>query len=129
MRQVLWNLVRNGVIASGAGSTVTITVEEDGDRVRMRVIDEGPGLSPEALTKIFDAFYTTRSQGTGIGLAVVRRIIDDHARVGATLKVTSGAFPSPAGRGATFEVGLARAEAPARRGASEPTVTPSSEPQ
>lgn len=129
MRQVLWNLVRNGVIASGAGSTVTITVEEDGDRIRMRVIDEGPGLSPEALTKIFDAFYTTRSQGTGIGLAVVRRIIDDHARVGATLKVTSGAFPSPAGRGATFEVGLARAEAPTRRGASEPTVTPSSEPQ
>jgi signal transduction histidine kinase len=109
MRQVLWNLVRNGVQASAAGSTVTVAVEGAGDRVRMLVTDEGPGIPPEAVGKIFDAFYTTRSHGAGIGLAVVRRIIDDHASVGATIGVHSTA------NGATFEVGLARTEAIARR--------------
>jgi signal transduction histidine kinase len=115
MRQVLWNLVRNGVQASAAGSTVTVTVAPHGDRVRMLVTDEGPGIPPEGIPRIFDAFYTTRSHGAGIGLAVVRRIIDDHADVGATIDVHSTA------NGATFEVGLARAPTPATR---EPATAP-----
>ncbi len=103
MRQVLWNLVRNGVQASAPGSSVTVAVETQGDRVRMLVTDEGPGIPPDAVSRIFDAFYTTRSHGAGIGLAVVRRIIDDHSELGATIDVHSTA------NGATFEVGLARA--------------------
>jgi signal transduction histidine kinase len=102
MRQVLWNLVRNGVQASAPGATVIVTIEPEGDRVRMLVTDEGPGIPPDAVAKIFDAFYTTRSQGAGIGLAVVRRIIDDH---GASIDVHSTAS------GATFEVVLARSAA------------------
>ncbi len=105
MRQVLWNLVRNGVQASAAGETVQVVIEEDDKRVRMSVVDDGPGLTPETSSKIFDAFFTTRSHGAGIGLAVVRRIIDDHAPFGVTIDVRSSE-----GRGATFEVGLARAE-------------------
>jgi len=116
MRQVLWNLVRNGVQASAAGSTVTVAVEEAGDRVRMLVTDEGPGIPPEAVERIFDAFYTTRSHGAGIGLAVVRRIIDDHAAVGATIDVHSTA------NGATFEVGLARVDAVGRRETDQPVA-------
>jgi signal transduction histidine kinase len=108
MRQVLWNLVRNGVQASGAGSTVTVRVRAKDRRVELTVEDEGPGIPAEAAARIFDAFYTTRSQGTGIGLAVVRRILDDHASVGATLRL----LPENEGRGAIFEVGLARAETP-----------------
>lgn len=104
MRQVLWNLVRNGVQASGAGTSVTVSVTPRDDRVLLTVADEGPGIAPESRAKLFDAFFTTRSQGAGIGLAVVRRIIDEHARLGATIDVRSGD-----GAGATFEVGLARA--------------------
>lgn len=142
MRQVLWNLVRNGVQASGAGSTVTVSVEETSDRVKLAVSDQGPGIEPQAQAKIFDAFFTTRSQGAGMGLAVVRRIIDDHAKVGATIAVRSAAAreesgelkrksggktasvdsnskrdrdKTPSDRGATFEVGLARAPSPGTR--------------
>jgi signal transduction histidine kinase len=119
MRQVVWNLVRNGVQASAAGTQVTVTVREDGDRIRLVVTDEGPGIPPEAMHRIFDAFYTTRAHGAGIGLAVVKRIIDDHAAVGATLGVASKrpeirpeTKEGHRDRGASFEVGLARAEAP-----------------
>lgn len=111
MRQVLWNLVRNGVQASGAGSTVVVGLEAEGDakrgRVKMTVADQGPGIAEEQQSRIFEAFFTTRSKGAGIGLAVVRRIIDEHAAHGATIDVRSA--PNA---GATFEVGLARTAAP-----------------
>jgi two-component system, NtrC family, sensor histidine kinase HydH len=121
MRQVLWNLVRNGVQATAAGTRVTVSLKAAETRIELAVTDEGPGITPEASEKIFDAFYTTRSHGAGIGLAVVRRIIDDHAPFGATIEVRSangnsatsqGARPG-SGTGAAFVVGLARADAPA----------------
>ena len=116
MRQVLWNLVRNGVQATGAGTSVTVSVrnaDHDG-RVEMAVIDEGPGIAPETAQKIFDAFYTTRAGGAGLGLAVVRRIIDDHRPYGATIEVRTA---SEEGKplGAAFVVGLARASGPATK--------------
>ena len=113
MRQVLWNLVRNGVQATGAGTSVTVSVAEVKDRVEMAVIDEGPGVAPEAAEKIFDAFYTTRAGGAGIGLAVVRRIIEDHRPFGATLEVR-GASKEVQG-GASFVVGLARANVASKK--------------
>lgn len=113
MRQVLWNLVRNGVQASGAGSKVRVAVEESGDRVAFAVTDQGPGIAPESRQQVFEAFFTTRSHGAGIGLAVVRRIIDDHDRYGATIDVRAASERSGTpGNGATFEVGLARVPAP-----------------
>ena len=122
MRQVLWNLVRNGVQATAAGTRVTVSVAAVDARVEMVVTDEGPGITPEAAEKIFDAFYTTRSHGAGIGLAVVRRIIDDHAPYGATIDVRSARANSPTSQstppgrasGAAFSVGLARASTTAR---------------
>ncbi|MBS2012190.1 MAG: HAMP domain-containing histidine kinase [Deltaproteobacteria bacterium] len=124
MRQVLWNLVRNAVQASGAGTAVLVEVEADDKRVRMSVSDEGPGVSKEAAEKIFDAFYTTRSHGAGIGLAVVRRIIDDHATVGASIEVKDRPGPK---HGATFVVGLARAHSStvkAKGGDHDRAITP-----
>jgi signal transduction histidine kinase len=117
MRQVLWNLVRNGVQATGAGTTVTVSVKAIGERIELAVSDEGPGIDPDAAEKIFDAFYTTRAGGAGIGLAVVRRVIEDHKPLGATIEVQGGRndLKSRARRGATFAVGLARAGGPARR--------------
>lgn len=55
----------------------------------LHVDDEGPGISEVARARIFDAFYTTRTHGVGIGLALVKRIIDDHAAVGASIEVRS----------------------------------------
>ena len=101
MRQVLWNLVRNAVQASGAGSTVTVQVVPNGKKVALSVADRGPGLAAEARERIFDAFYTTRSHGVGIGLAVVKRIIDDHSPFGARIEVDS-----PESGGARFTVEL-----------------------
>ncbi len=101
MRQVLWNLVRNAVQASPPGTAVTVEVTNGGALIDLLVSDSGPGLSEEAHRRIFDAFYTTRSHGAGIGLAVVKRIIDDHAAMGA--KITA---ENREGSGAAFRVSL-----------------------
>jgi signal transduction histidine kinase len=99
LRQLVWNLVRNAVQASSAGSQVTVTVQAGEDSgAELCVRDSGVGLSEEARERIFDAFYTTRAQGTGVGLAVVKRIADDH---GFSIVVDS-----ESGRGAAFTVHL-----------------------
>jgi len=78
IRQVVWNLVRNAIQASSASDEVLVRVSSgEGERV-LEVRDRGQGISPEARERLFDAFFTTRSQGMGIGLAVVKRILDDH---------------------------------------------------
>ncbi len=101
IRQVLWNLVRNAVQVSAAGSRVTVRVEAGKTEVRVTVIDQGPGIAPDETDKIFDAFYTKRTHGTGIGLAVVKRIVDDHGPIGARISVESSE-----GKGARFTVAL-----------------------
>lgn len=79
LRQLIWNLVRNGVQASRAGGTVRVSVTEKSDgTLALEVTDDGVGIEDEAKERLFDAFFTTRSHGTGIGLAVVKRIADDH---------------------------------------------------
>lgn len=110
MRQVLWNLVRNGIQASAAGMQVTVRVATNDKTVTLGVEDSGPGIRPEDREQLFDAFYTTRAHGTGIGLAVVKRIVDEHATAGARIVVSS-----PSDAGARFEVVLpiARADVPA----------------
>lgn len=102
MRQVLWNLVRNAVQASAAGSAVVVGVAETDTETRLSVKDEGQGIPPEMIGTIFDGFYTTRQAGSGIGLAVVRKVIDEHAAFGASIRVVSE------GHGTIFEVTLPR---------------------
>lgn len=77
-RQLLWNLVRNAVQASSAGNEVRVTLEVAGGRGRLTIEDDGVGIDPATVHRLFDAFFTTRSQGTGVGLAVVKRIADEH---------------------------------------------------
>lgn len=100
MRQVVWNLVRNAIQASSAGATVVVAVRRDEARQRwlLEVSDQGQGISLEAQERLFDAFFTTRSHGMGIGLAVVKRILDDH---GFGVEVESRE-----GEGTTFRVSL-----------------------
>jgi signal transduction histidine kinase/3D (Asp-Asp-Asp) domain-containing protein len=78
LRQVLWNLVRNAVQASGDGAEVIVTIERDGGDAILSVTDHGIGIPDSRRDHIFDAFYTTRSQGVGIGLAVVKQVVEAH---------------------------------------------------
>jgi two-component system, NtrC family, sensor histidine kinase HydH len=95
LRQVVWNLMRNAVQASAAGDEVVVRVSEERAGARLlSVIDHGPGIPAEARARLFDAFFTTRTHGMGIGLAVVKRILDDH---GFSIAVESGG-----GTGTTF---------------------------
>ena len=103
MRQVLWNLVRNGIQASSAGSVVTVRVRASERHVNLSVDDQGPGIPVESAMRIFEDFFTTRTHGAGIGLAVVKRIMEDHASTGARLVVERAA-----GGGASFRVILSR---------------------
>jgi signal transduction histidine kinase len=77
LRRALLNLTRNAVTAARAGH-VAIGADARGDRVRIEVRDDGPGVPPELREKIFTPFFTTREKGTGLGLAFVREIVRDH---------------------------------------------------
>jgi signal transduction histidine kinase len=96
LRQLVWNLVRNAVQASGAGAEVQVSVKRQPEGVELAVVDQGVGIDEAQMPRLFDAFFTTRSQGSGVGLAVVKRIADEH---GFLIHVKS-----EAGRGAAFRV-------------------------
>jgi signal transduction histidine kinase len=83
VREVLLNLVQNAIEAMNAvkdGSRVlrVRTESHDGDGITVAVEDSGPGIDPEKLEDIFNAFVTTKSQGMGLGLALCRTIIERH---------------------------------------------------
>ena len=83
IQQVLLNLVRNAAeaIDEAACETRIVTLKSRAvppGGVAFSVIDSGPGISPTALEKIFEPFYTTKADGVGIGLALCRSIIEDH---------------------------------------------------
>lgn len=100
VREVLVNLVQNAIEAMPAGGTVRLKACADAEWVTFSVEDEGPGIPPEAATRIFDPFYTTKQRGTGLGLAICRRIVEAHQ--GHIW------FESGPGRGTTFFVRLPR---------------------
>jgi two-component system sensor histidine kinase HydH len=93
IKQMAWNLIRNAVQASAPGGEVRITIQTE-ETVRLIVEDDGVGIDPDAQSHLFEEFFTTRSHGTGLGLAVVKRIADEH---GIALKVKSERH-----KGATF---------------------------
>src|SRR5713226_379383 len=85
LRQALLNLVRNAAEAcagAAGGGQVLLKGElvraEDGGSQRIRILDNGPGIENDALSKLFRPFYTTKADGTGLGLAVVQKIIVQH---------------------------------------------------
>jgi PAS domain S-box-containing protein len=82
LQQVVLNLLLNAVEAMGsteAGAReLLISTEQDRTDVLVTVRDSGPGLDPSHLERVFDAFYTTKSSGMGMGLSICRSIIEDH---------------------------------------------------
>jgi len=79
MRQVIWNLVKNAVQASPHQGTVEVRtgIDEDG-RAFLEIADEGPGIGVAQRERLFDMFYSGRSHGVGLGLALVKQIVDQH---------------------------------------------------
>ncbi|MBI2923857.1 MAG: HAMP domain-containing protein [Planctomycetes bacterium] len=87
IRQLLFNLILNAADASHPGAEVSVRVEArpferegipPAPGVRIEVADTGAGIAPDVLEKIWTPFFTTKPEGTGLGLAVCRRIVDDH---------------------------------------------------
>jgi nitrogen fixation/metabolism regulation signal transduction histidine kinase len=77
--RVLSNLLGNSVEAlAGRTGKIRLAAEERGGRVEIRVSDEGPGVPPEALPKLFEPYFSQKSGGTGLGLAIARRIVEEH---------------------------------------------------
>ena len=72
------NLANNALQAAGDQAQVEITGRPDGAFVEICVADNGPGIAPEKVGKIFDPFYTSRPDGTGLGLAVVKSVTESH---------------------------------------------------
>ncbi len=83
LQQVVLNLLRNASDAMSAVNDrprhmVITTEREEGDRVRLTVQDAGVGLDPQAMDRLFEAFYTTKNDGMGMGLSISRSIIERH---------------------------------------------------
>ena len=79
LKQVFLNLVTNAVQAMvETGGTIVIETKGDDDYIEVTVSDNGPGISERDLPKVFDPFFTKRAEGTGLGLTIVHRIIDEH---------------------------------------------------
>ena len=98
MKQVLINLVKNALEAMDTGGVITMTTTALDDQVRLSVHDTGKGIDPEIIPDIFNPFFTTKKTGTGLGLAVINKIIEDHH---GTITVESSK-----GQGSTFTVHL-----------------------
>ncbi|MEZ4454244.1 MAG: protoglobin domain-containing protein [Nannocystaceae bacterium] len=81
IRQVVVNLVLNAVQAIGAEGKIILSLEERDLHVALTVDDSGPGLSPDVERHLFQPLFTTRSSGTGLGLALCRRIVEKHGGV------------------------------------------------
>lgn len=86
-RQVLVNLIDNAVEASPPGGVVTAEIAWDGDDVVFTIADEGPGLPVEDPELLFQPFFSTKGRGSGVGLALVQRIVTDH---GGTVRLEAG---------------------------------------
>jgi signal transduction histidine kinase len=78
LRQAIENLVRNAIDASPAGGRVGMRVRLEARGHVIEVTDEGPGIPPDILPKIFDLYFTTKADGTGVGLAVTHQIVEAH---------------------------------------------------
>jgi signal transduction histidine kinase len=79
--QVILNLVTNAADAmkqTGREKRLAVSSSFSGGRIAVKVADSGPGVPPENRRRIFDPFYTTKDDGTGIGLSLSRRIVADH---------------------------------------------------
>lgn len=82
LEQVFRNIFENAIHVSSEADEILIQCSETSlgshPALEIRILDQGPGLNPEQAAKIFDPFFTTKTQGTGLGMAIVKRIVEAH---------------------------------------------------
>lgn len=110
IHQVLLNLLLNAIQAIDRDGKIAVTVERREKFAVIEVVDNGRGIPAENLPNIFRPFFTTKGDGTGLGLSLARRIVEDHQ---GRIDVSSAV-----GQGTTFAVVL-----PLQRAASQPAVS------
>ena len=98
VNQVLLNLLRNSIQSIDHSGKIMVRAERHGTMAAIAITDTGRGIAPEHLPHIFRPFYTTKGNGTGLGLSLARRIVEDH---GGRIEVSS-----MVGHGSTFTVFL-----------------------
>ncbi|MEN9063217.1 sensor histidine kinase [Ponticoccus litoralis] len=99
LQQVIVNLLLNAAHAMPDGGTLTIAVSGAGDTVHLVIQDEGVGMPPEVLARIFDPFYTTKlARGTGLGLSISQQLV---SQAGGQISASS-----EPGKGSRFEISL-----------------------
>jgi signal transduction histidine kinase len=98
LRQAILNLVKNGLEALNRGGKLTVGTRRVDDQVEIAIRDTGPGIAPDVGKRLFEQFFTTKPQGTGLGLYISRQIIEEH---GGTLR-----WESAPGAGTTFTASL-----------------------
>jgi signal transduction histidine kinase len=109
IREAIDNLVSNAIKYSPIGGRISVVVTHEGENTVIRIVDQGPGLSPEDLGRLFGRFQrlsakpTAGESSTGLGLSIVKRIIDMHG--GHVTADSAGP-----GQGSTFTVTLPATE-------------------
>ena len=98
LRAVFLNLLRNSREAMPGGGTVTVRARREDGAVEIVVRDTGGGIPPADLPRIFEAFYSTKERGTGLGLAFAQQVVKEH---GGTIRCES-----EIGRGTAFTIRL-----------------------
>jgi len=115
LHQILWNLLSNGIKFTPPEGRVAVRVRSTGKEVEIRVVDSGQGIPPEFVPHVFEPFAqeTGGQKGLGLGLAIVRQLVDAHA---GRISVTSPGV----GHGSTFTVVFPLATVPATGEESNP---------
>jgi signal transduction histidine kinase len=78
MEQVFFNLLQNAIQAMEDGGTLTVTTEADAGEIAISFRDTGPGVAPANLARVFQPFFTTKHRGSGLGLPIVKKIVEAH---------------------------------------------------
>ena len=99
LKQVFLNLFKNSMDAMEHGGVLSIQTSLIGDQVEITVADEGCGIPEQDKEKIFSPFFTTKKHGTGLGLCISKRIIEEHADGSLSMK-------SKEGKGTSFKISL-----------------------
>ncbi len=98
LKQAFLNIINNGIQSMPDGGTIEVTTAQSGGSIVVSIEDTGPGIPGEVMSKLFVPFFTTRKTGSGLGLAVTKRIIENH---GGDIEVVS-----EVGKGTKFNVSL-----------------------
>jgi signal transduction histidine kinase len=102
IQQIIINVIKNAIEASPQGGTLSIETFTRDSRVGIRVTDQGPGISHEEREKIFEPFYSTKERGSGLGLCISQRIVDEH---GGSIRIET---PEAGGTSFVIELPIGR---------------------